>query len=853
MFTSLVKLTCPQASAGVFGATTKTTYRSLSAKITLFIQVCRELWDFAGDGERYNEKVVHSFLPVLFSKWRAAGTRHTVTMVLVSRVYYDPDERSYAAGPLRKAADGGYYKDFYKVVADAETISDWRPTLVRLKQAFTAFQRDILLTHHYHRGEKDGEVPAARLVGRLSYAHDGPLLEAINLTLGSAERHFVDRALSITGASTIVVSPGAGVYHVDKHLLRLTTTRVLDHGFGVDLVCLAPRPLHQAPIFMFTGSPPVARSSDPRASDPLWGGDDRPDEPAERTQFWWEPFWMSISYWDRQMDLPFRQDRFVARARMHRIQMLGLLAHDVLSNIEIPYLKEPIDANISETSSGSASSVAPSQYEMEKFDQDTFTLPKPNRPAAASRNSYASSNNSTIMASSFSERRDGHRASMISTSSTRTIGPIEESPRRANVDLPTEEPPRARPAFLHTDSQTTVKLSTSPSQGSIHSVASGRSTSTTSTTKDQGKKVASGLLKPLWFLNPFNKSSAPAEAVTVTAHAPTSSVTTTPSASLPIPKGPHDAAILSRTSPLSRSPQHMAITQASSRGSPTSRTWEDDSASVTTQRARISPSNASPRESSSWRRRSLLSGGSVSTLVPSAPTQPPPTNPLRSQTELPPAQHALARRWQHFGPGPWFKHEMKWKSIVMPGCLPLSVESLPSAQELERAYGVFSYESFVDPAEVSSFLVRPPRVVGSTTEDVRRAFAYAVMHGMAAVRLSQGFQFVLRSDVPRQAKPQTLSRTESFSTSTGEEEFISLPRGVATVRGRDTIHLSMSNEIHRISYSGEAIQVRRYVRKMPPLSKFKYECLIWPRLGVGYTEMRTEFDFRGLGDYGWNR
>ncbi len=68
---------------------TNAVYRSFSAKITIFIQVCRELWEFSGDGERYNEKVVHSFLPELFEKWREANTNHTVTIVLISRVFYD--------------------------------------------------------------------------------------------------------------------------------------------------------------------------------------------------------------------------------------------------------------------------------------------------------------------------------------------------------------------------------------------------------------------------------------------------------------------------------------------------------------------------------------------------------------------------------------------------------------------------------------------------------------------------------------------------------------------------------------------------------------------------------------------
>ena len=112
--------------------TTKTIFRSLSAKVTIFIQVCRELWEFSGDGERYNEKIVHSFLPALFTKWREAGTNHTVTIMLISQVYYDEHEIDYAAGPLRKDDEGHWYKDFYKLITDLEVIHDWKPTLVKL-------------------------------------------------------------------------------------------------------------------------------------------------------------------------------------------------------------------------------------------------------------------------------------------------------------------------------------------------------------------------------------------------------------------------------------------------------------------------------------------------------------------------------------------------------------------------------------------------------------------------------------------------------------------------------------------------------------------------------------------------
>ena len=325
------RLICLQVYSACMTSSTKAIYRSFSAKITIFIQVCRELWEFDGDGERYNEKIVHSFLPSLFAKWREAGTNHTVTIVLISRVFYDESEIDYAAGPLRRDEKGNWYKDFFKVITDLEVIYEWKPTLVSLKNSFWDFQRDILLTHHYHQATIDSAIGApsqARLIGKISYAQDGPILEALNLGLNPTETHYIDRSLNLTGSTTILISPGTGYFRVSKQLLRLTTTRMLDQGFVLDLVLLTKQPLYQSPIFSFQGTEPRAdnmggdqkegtfekeRNVDPLLSDPLWGGDDDSKADArQKTTFWWEPFWISTTFWDTQMDLPFRQDRYAA-------------------------------------------------------------------------------------------------------------------------------------------------------------------------------------------------------------------------------------------------------------------------------------------------------------------------------------------------------------------------------------------------------------------------------------------------------------------------------------------------------------------------------------------------------------
>lgn len=321
-----------QVQSAVLGPSTRTVFRSLSARSNIFISVCRELWEFLEDGERYYEKIVHSFLPALIAKWRENTVKHVAAIVLFSRVYYDQSELEFAAGPLVKDADGNWYKDFYKVVVDLEILRDWRPVLVTLKQSFLEFQRDILFNHHYHQNSLRPEHAAdhstiQRLVGHLSYAQDAPILEAINLGLNPTDLHYVDRSLSLTGCSTIIITPGPGRFRCDKHLLQFTTMRLADQGFGVDLVCLTKAPLHVAPLFTYKSEDPDLLAKEARRDgfgggtegvpeydslevDPLWSAHETNGRYPKK-DYHWEPFWMQVTWWDVQADMPFRADRCV--------------------------------------------------------------------------------------------------------------------------------------------------------------------------------------------------------------------------------------------------------------------------------------------------------------------------------------------------------------------------------------------------------------------------------------------------------------------------------------------------------------------------------------------------------------
>ncbi|OCH92225.1 hypothetical protein OBBRIDRAFT_464550 [Obba rivulosa] len=849
-----------EVSAAHVTSSTKLIYRSLSAKATIFIQVCRELWEFAGDGERYNEKIVHSFLPALFGKWREAGTTHIVTIVLISRVFYDSSEIAYAAGPLRCDDEDRWYKDFFKVITDLEVLYDWKPTLVSLKDSFWAFQHDILLAHHHHRATLSSSPQAqpdrVRLVGQLSYAHDGPILEALNLGLNPGETHYVDRSLSLTGAATIVITPGTGYFRVSKQLLRLTTTRLLDQGFALDLVSLAKAPLHQSPVFAFQGSEPQARTDSgklgSRALDPLWGGDDESSDSAVRrkTTFWWEPFWMSISFWDKQMDLPFRKDRFIARAKMHEIEMLGLLDYDVLSSIEIPFLPEPGN----DTSMLDSQPSVISQEDADKFDMDIFAAPEEPKPAPTARTSIVSISGMSALHASLRSSEIRRSTSSRVSELFKIHPPIEEDPQPSNSEQATER--LTSDAEKRLSSQILDTLSTSPSQSSIHSMRSARSqksvNSVTSSNATETSARKKSKFTSSWLFSPFRSAVSQPQMSAVSA----SGIASSPAKPSPIASQPGDTAPTATHSSQSYSlgPSPMNISSVPP-GRPI-RGRNTDEETIVSHRSSLSkhsPVGTPPRDEGSFgKRRSGALSSSVTLPLISSPAFR--TNPSRPQAFVPYTQSSLARRWQHIFPRPLSKHEIKWKSMVTPGCLPLTVEYFPTTSELEGAYDVFSYDFVVDPLEMRSFLVKPPAVSGYP-DDVRRAWALEVMRGMVAVRLAQGFQFVLQPSKSDEAESDGLNTLRRSKSYIAEEELLPKPAGAAEVlRTVDNpVYLSMSNEIHRISYSGDSIQLRRYVRRMPRSHPFEYQCLIWPKLGVGYTELKTSFVSHGLENYGWNR
>ncbi|KAJ1957626.1 vacuolar membrane-associated protein iml1, partial [Dispira parvispora] len=240
---------------------TRVVVRTSSARYIVFIQFSREIWQFLEDGTMYYERALQQFLSDLFRRWRRRQANHFVTLVLFSRLIYTDDQHERISDLLWHPELRCWYKDFYKVIADMElcTLLCDSPDSAALlvKKDFVDFNREIMQSYPYHHLPPDPHALGSRgLVGQHALAMHGNVLEAINLALNTFDRRNGTRDTLRTKSKIVMVTPSTGVFDVSKVLLRMTTERMVDLNLRMDLVCLAPKPLHKAPVFRFRSMVP---------------------------------------------------------------------------------------------------------------------------------------------------------------------------------------------------------------------------------------------------------------------------------------------------------------------------------------------------------------------------------------------------------------------------------------------------------------------------------------------------------------------------------------------------------------------------------------------------------------------
>ncbi|UJR27809.1 hypothetical protein I4U23_009078 [Adineta vaga] len=315
-----------RVSSGYITKDTKIVFRSLSTCCTIFLQMSKEMWDFDHQGDTYYEKAVDCFLLDLFTRWKNMSCQHDVTMTLFSRVFYNATSLEDFPECLRQDINrdhrGRFYEDFYRVIYQNERYDDWTPRLAKIKQVLINYKEDLV---NYHKKQLPKAEADRMPNGTISTAADGNYLETLNLSASVFERHFIDRPFDRLGQMSLVITPGGGVFEVDRELTNMTKQRVLDNGIGSDLVCLGEQPLFAVPLFKFFKENPNA---------------------ADDYQI---PHWMNLSYY-RSSSAQSCFKRFIPRVPFKEHRILGGLldAKNVMNSITEDFFIKPAHLSMEE-------------------------------------------------------------------------------------------------------------------------------------------------------------------------------------------------------------------------------------------------------------------------------------------------------------------------------------------------------------------------------------------------------------------------------------------------------------------------------------------------------------------------
>ncbi|ESO91451.1 hypothetical protein LOTGIDRAFT_153895 [Lottia gigantea] len=372
-----------KVACGVVSDTTRVVYRSSTAVVQIFIQMSSEMWDFDISGDLYFEKAVNGFLTDLFLKWKEQNCCHDVTIVLFSRTFYSVQSveefPEYLRDCLQVDYKGRIYEDFYRVVVQNERYmyEEWTNTLRELRILFNNYHERVLNYHRKHRRH----IP----VGYNSTAAQGNFLETLNMSLNLFENYYIDRNFDRTGKVSVVITPGPGVFEVDRELTNITKQRTIDCGVGSDLVCMGEQPLHAAPLFKF-------HSKDEQTSIEI--GDD-----------YNIPHWMNHSF-------------YISENQIENMKNLSFIPRIKPPQEYLDHLDENPNGRVFRT---------PSNFEDEdenfpfmdydEYDSQVFKLSSRNNPRnlQGKSNSFYHGNRQKIKGKTLAEIRQSRRAASVRT------------------------------------------------------------------------------------------------------------------------------------------------------------------------------------------------------------------------------------------------------------------------------------------------------------------------------------------------------------------------------------------------------------------------------------------------------
>lgn len=225
--------------SGYINNETKIIYRSESAKLTVLIQLSREMWNFEENGEIMFHKLVNNLFPKIFRRWRDKGTHHSITIVLFTSV----DLTNVPWTNLLPGERPSQRRDYFRVVVDQVNIVHWDRIMANLRLEFANFKRDCMLN--------PGKDSKYVLEGQMLPSVKGNLLEAVNVALVLFNDRFRNTDLKHSLNHFILITPGTGLFDVDYNLLLETSKKMSTIDTTLDIVCLSQPPLHVTPLFRF--------------------------------------------------------------------------------------------------------------------------------------------------------------------------------------------------------------------------------------------------------------------------------------------------------------------------------------------------------------------------------------------------------------------------------------------------------------------------------------------------------------------------------------------------------------------------------------------------------------------------
>ncbi|KAI9141406.1 hypothetical protein BKA69DRAFT_1138976, partial [Paraphysoderma sedebokerense] len=858
-----------RVSCGFFTDQTKAIFRSESSKMFIFIQLSREMWEFDEDGELYIEKAVHGFLPELFRRWKKLGSNHVVSLILFSRVFYDGSEMT-ATDIYNQDDQGRIFRDFYKVISDWESKSDWSPILAALKKECSLFRKDILLQN---------ENGAMTLKGELANASQGNILEAVNLALTPFDKHYVDRDLDLvrTGLSMVVITAGNGLIETNKYLLRLTTQRMLDNGVGLDLVCLSKPPLFCAPIFSYTSKFPQTEQSSSVDEKFGFSGfkhagigvimqmDKVKDKMDRRTDFWdplyyddpkngnpefvffTVPDWVDCSFYYKLSHDNFNFDfrRFMPRCKMPEVQLncMDQAAHFP----NIPYLDDEL------LKSNSDSATSAERYNFDAYDEMVFK-------SGIRRNDLSSNSKQAVFGCDVStENVDSNRHGRISHISAdgESLGIIDDRhfhktapqsssfthlSRSSGASSENDKEPDRFISGVKSEEDAQHRIQRGNERGNYYGTSPSHLYSRTSR-KNEWELGGRSMLSYTSDIIQSHGNRGTINHVRIS-YAPVTDI---------VSEKEYEEEELQKGAINSVRPINInAKRKLGERATP--RNLSAESVKMQSDGVRLAPP---------LRTTSLVKAPAATHARPNLIS---PWNPLFNQVKL----SSSLQRWHHIYPKLKLGHinlaKPKWHSLCTPACLPITTDSFPTNEELMDLYQEYTY-TVSSNDEMGVYHDQP---------DANPMRADNLLLELICLRLAQGFQLVTSPAVASVSDSQKVVAPSHSSIETAHSSNVlsrlsseHLPRlGRVSSFGGNSLgstssklsstqpyFLSMGHHVHKLSYdaSGQNVEVKRYVRKLDYATQpISYSYSVWPKCLDFYQTRTIRFGYPQLLSFNWN-